>query len=40
MDDRRVAEADVHGGGAADALERAVERLQAELARLLGRACM
>ena len=35
MNDCRVAETDVHGGRAGDALERAVERLQAKLARLL-----
>ena len=36
MDDRRIAEADVHGGGAGDALERAVEHLDAERLGLLG----
>ena len=36
VDDGRVAEADVHARRAGDALERAVERLQAVLARLLG----
>ena len=35
-DEERVAEADVQGGGALDALERALQRLDAELARLLG----
>ena len=35
MDDRRVAEADVHGGGSLDAFERAVQRLQPVFARLL-----
>ena len=36
MNDRRVAEADMHGGRALDAFERAVQRLQPILARLIG----
>src|SRR3954453_6636370 len=36
VDDRRVPEADVHGGGAGVAVERGGERLAAVLARLLG----
>src|SRR6266513_3055092 len=36
VDDRRVAEADMHGSGSPDALERAVQRLQPVFARLLG----
>ena len=36
MNDGGVAEADVHGGRAGDALERLVERLETEGARLLG----
>src|SRR5207244_11467013 len=39
MDDGRVSEADVHGCGAADPVERAVEHGHAELARIL-RPCL
>ena len=35
MNDRGIAEADMHGRGAGDAIERAVEGLQPELARLV-----
>ena len=36
MDDRGIAETDVHGGGAGHALERLVERVEPERARFLG----
>ena len=36
MYDRRVAEANMYGGGARDAVERAIERAETKGARLLG----
>ena len=40
MDDRRITEADMHGGRALNAFERGIKTFEPDLPRLSARACM